>query len=94
MKLLLCLKCNDVIKLDTLTRSCKCGAISGRYLDDLMAEYEGDYAIPLGFDNVSLVRAIEQQPQNGCGKRFEAFVIPKECDTLRNLSDGEAKYER
>ena len=81
MKLLLCLHCHDVFKLDITPRTCKCGRASGRYLDDFHAVYHG--GIPLGFENWSLVEAIRNQPQSGMGRRFEAFVIPKDCPTMR-----------
>lgn len=84
MKLIFCTKCYDVIKLDSKLRKCKCKKSGGRYLDDLNAEYWGD-SIPLGFDNHSLVEAISSQPIQGNGKKFEAFVIPLICPTMKKL---------
>lgn len=87
MKLLLCLICEDVIRLpsDKQEISCNCGETKGKYLDSLNAEYSGKNAIPLGFDNSSLVRAVQRQPESGIGYRFEAFVIPRTCDTFRRV---------
>lgn len=85
MKLILCRKCQDVYKLGRLKdKKCTCGATGGRYLKDgLHAEIWGDDAVPLGFANSSLVMAIQRQPASGWGKTFEAFVIAKECDTVK-----------
>ena len=85
MKLVLCLTCQDVFKLAVgRTRSCMCGNCSGRYLDDkYRAEISGESAIPIGFNNRSLATALRDQPSEGMGRRFEAFVIPKECATIQ-----------
>ena len=82
MKLLMCKHCGDVFSLDYQEKYCKCKAIRGKYLDDINAEYYGDSAIPLGFANYSVTEAIGNQPINGMGYNFNAFVIPKECDTF------------
>lgn len=88
MKLILCPKCQDVMKIMTLTpRSCYCGRSWG-FLpykekgNDLVARIGGE-AIPLGFANSTLVDAIQFRPENDAGGcRFEAFVIPKNCATV------------
>ena len=82
MKLLMCRSCGDVFSLDYKEKWCKCKGISGKYLDDLNAEYHGEDAIPLGFANNSIREAIRKQPKNGMGYNFNAFVIPKECNTF------------
>ncbi len=84
MKLLLCKNCQDVIRLvQEEVRTCRCGKVSGKYINDLDAIYSGDDAIPLGFANSTLVEAIVNQPEgNGLGKEFTAFVIPKKCSTF------------
>ena len=85
MKLLYCRKCHHVFSLSEWDSVCLCGATKGRYhLNGLNAVYSGDYAVPLGFANTSLLDAIRNQPQGpGPGKRFEAFVVPVECETFR-----------
>jgi hypothetical protein len=80
MKLLLCKTCGDVFNLQRHFKSCGCGLASGKYTDNLYAEYSG--GIPIGFNNSSLVKALLNQPENGMGERFEAFIIPKECPTM------------
>jgi hypothetical protein len=62
MKLLFCNKCHDVFRLDRDARKCHCGAVGGKYVNDLNAEYYG------------------------MGERFTAFVIPRECDTIKKVN--------
>ena len=87
MKLILCKNCSDVFKLSQMMRSCKCGMSQGRYLNDLDAEYSGSSAVPLGFANSTLVEAIHKQPEDGMGTEFVAFVIPKECPTMKLVKE-------
>ena len=83
MKLLYCKKCHDIILLRKgVRRVCECRKTRGIYIDDLNAEYDGEHAVPLGFDNKSFLQAIKDQPSEGMGQRFEAFVIPKSCPTF------------
>ncbi|WP_192894616.1 hypothetical protein [Paenibacillus contaminans] len=82
MKLLVCTECLSVFSLDIQIKRCQCGAVIGRYLDDVTAIYSGDDAIPIGFNNTSLFKAIKDQPTDGLGLKFKAFVIPKECSTF------------
>lgn len=82
MKLLLCLECNDIFNLDLKMKKCSCGKTKGQYIDNLSAIYEGDSAIPIGISNPSLKEAILNQPDDGMGKEFTAFTIPKVCPTF------------
>lgn len=87
MKLLFCMICQDVVKMDVDPRKCKCGGCEGAYKDDKFhAWYKGDMAIPLGFANNTLAAALSSQPDSGMGKSFTAFVIPKECPTFEKLT--------
>lgn len=88
MKLIFCPKCTDVVRLVSELRRCQCGFISGRYTDSINAEISKE-AVPLGFDNPSLAQALKNQPPNGLGRRFEAFVIPKECPSIQRLDKRE-----
>jgi len=82
MKLLLCPHCEDVVKLGKKRmRKCRCGKCAGKYIDKINAIIYGP-AIPIGFDNLSLMEAINNRPEDGLGSRFTAFVIPKKCDTI------------
>ena len=82
MKLFICLECQDVVRLIDKKRKCQCGKCWGMYEDEIFATYHGP-AVPLGFNNTSLVWAINNQPVSGKGKMFEAFVIPEKCSTFR-----------
>lgn len=80
MKLLFCPVCQDVFKLTKKVKSCECGRCSGKYINNIDAVY--NEGIPLGFNNTTLGMAIAAQPIAGMGRRFEAFVIPKNAPTL------------
>lgn len=62
MKLLLCLKCDDVFSLRTeRVRKCLCKASSGGYeADGLSAFYKGP-ALMLGFANSTFTHAVREQ---------------------------------
>jgi hypothetical protein len=87
MKLILCKKCQDVVRLiQEKKRSCECGTCSGQYTDELNAWYSGgDFVIPMGFANSSLIEAVYNQPDSGLGVDFVSFVIPKECSTFKKV---------
>ena len=82
MKLLMCLECNDIFNLDLSEKSCSCGRSKGKYINQQLAKYTGKSAVPLGFSNSSFIQAIKDQPKEGMGKEFTAFVIPKNCETF------------
>lgn len=82
MKLIYCPECHDIIKLNYGLHECICKSSWGHYTDTLNAVYGGQ-AIPLGIHNKSFVQAIKNQSNSGLGERFEAFVIPRHCDTFK-----------
>ncbi|QVY61950.1 hypothetical protein [Cytobacillus gottheilii] len=82
MKLLLCLECSDMFNLDLKMQKCSCGKTKGQYIDNLYAIYEGASAMPIGISNPSLKEAISNQPDEGLGKEFTAFIIPRNCPTF------------
>ena len=86
MKLILCGECQDVKKLSSEMTYCNCKKCYGRYVDDLNAEIN-KHAIPLGFNNFSLVTAIKNQPEENWGKEFTAFVIQKNCSTIKVIKE-------
>lgn len=47
--------------------------------------------MPLGISNPSFVDALKKQPEEGMGCRFEAFVIPKKCPTLKKIEPVSAR---
>jgi len=63
-------------------KSCRCGRSKGKYINQQLAEYTGEFTMPLGFSNSSLIKAIKDQPNEGLGKEFTAFVVPKKCETF------------
>ena len=87
MKLLFCKECQDCIKLVPQRESrCMCGKSRGTVKPDgLNAIISGDNCVVIGFSNPSLHNAIMNQPQKGMGKYFVAFVIPKECPTVKRV---------
>ena len=82
MKLILCELCLDVVCLRETERTCFCGESKGKYIDGLNAEIQGA-CLPLGINNLSLIQAIKERPNDGLGSRFEAFVIPRTCHTIK-----------
>lgn len=78
----MCLNCHEIFNLDFKEKACQCGSTKGRYIDELNATYSGEFAIPLGLTNTSLIKAIQSQPKDGLGEPFNAFVIPKRCATF------------
>ncbi len=86
MKLILCPKCADIVRLrmSKTMQVCTCGQSKGRYTDNLNAEYSGK-AIPLGIANSGLIEAIRARPDIGDGSTFEAWVMPKDCPTFKKV---------
>lgn len=101
MKLLVCLKCSDVFNLNYHKKECSCQESWGRYFEDgLHAEYGGP-CLPLGFANGSFFTALRNQPEKDWGKDFTAFVIQKECPTMKRIGPApeipkpaETEYDR
>lgn len=89
MKLFLCKKCQDVVRCFQEKRSCKCGASTGYYTDDVNAVFIGEHCVPLGFANSKLVKAFQmaeienkyqKEPTTCKGVDFLAFVM-LDCST-------------
>lgn len=83
MKLILCEKCNDIRSLRLCLVECSCKQSWGFYLKDGINAEIGGAAIPIGFDNYSLIRAIQNRPDSGMGREFRAFIIPVSCNTVK-----------
>jgi hypothetical protein len=81
MKLLYCPSCGDIFNLAKQVKTCSCGKVKGYYTDNLNAIYTG--GIPIGFTNNSFSQAVLNQPINGWGYNFIAFVIPQQCGTFK-----------
>jgi hypothetical protein len=62
---------------------CKeCGKSKGQYKEDGLHDWYSGPCMPLGFANSTFLRALQNQPDTGWGKNFEAFVIEKDCPTF------------
>ena len=87
VKLIVCKLCGDVVALRVKKlRSCECGMSWGEYMEDGLHAEIGGQAIAIGFANWSFEKAITDIPVKdgpNAGKRFTAFSIPLECDTVR-----------
>ena len=86
MKLIYCKWCGDLVKLNLEIRYCRCKKSSGKYTNDLDAIYAGKYVVPLGINNFSFKDALNNQPKEGLGEEFQAFVIPSKCPTFKKKS--------
>lgn len=84
MKLLLCLDCGDVVALRPERRSCACGAVSGRYLDDLATVEQSEGSISIALHNGDLKAAIEAFRKTPDAWRpafcFRAYLNPR-CES-------------
>lgn len=78
MKLLLCLACEDIVRLFSEFRTCRCGKTGGRYTNDVNADVWGP-CIPVGIDNRTFRDAIIHRTAVGegvDGTGFTAFIFP------------------
>lgn len=87
MRLLLCTRCNDVVRLTSSPRSCLCKATRGMYKDDVHAVYSGKCAIPLGFDDSSFSNAAQNWLE-WRDQEFKAFVVERDCPTFRRVESA------
>jgi len=109
MKLLTCIKCNEVFGLSHTYRECVGGHGGGQYIDNLNAKVWGDPAriFVLGFANSSFVSALRDQIDHGDqpadfyyagkmtprGREFTAFVIPAAADSVERVLEKFAPIE-
>ena len=77
----MCKNCFSVFSLSKNWKTCDCGVTKGKYTDEVNAVYEN--GVPIGFANNSISFAVKNQPKNGYGLSFSAFVIAKECETFK-----------
>jgi hypothetical protein len=98
VKLLYCSECGDIRKLNTKSHQsmlgerdrveCSCGQSWGWYEEDGLHAVIGGKAIPLGIHNFLFVLALDADKRadgepRQFGEKFEAFVIPMPCPTVR-----------
>ena len=84
MKLACCDKCHDVFKLQKYLQFCRCGNISGNYVDNLKAEIYRK-------DKISCrVIGVENGVRYGLKERGEVWVQhPGDIETGANLEEPE-----
>ena len=87
MKLILCKDCQDIVRLLPTPKSCFCGKCGGYAIDQQLAVYFGDTAVPIGINNRELRSAVLSQPEAGNGEEFTSFVIPKKCPSLFKVKE-------
>lgn len=82
MKLLLCRSCEDIVRVLSDWRACRCGSSRARYVDNTNAQYTGEHAAMIGVQNGSIADALREHA-SGSPKRefFTAFVIPNSSQT-------------
>lgn len=83
MKLLHCVACNDVLALRPEARICACGESSGRYMDEVQAEYHGPSRI-LGLLNNEITQSLREP-----SPRYNWFVIAEDSESIHR-TDGKA----
>lgn len=83
MKLIFCTECSDIVRLLDYKRKCECKKSYGYYEKDGLNAVIGGKAIPWAISNPSFVRALQRRPEEGDGVRFDAFVIPRKCRTIK-----------
>ena len=70
MKLIQCLKCQDIFNLNYKEKSCSCGKVKGRYVDESRAEVSGVHmAIAIG--NGSYRNAFHAAPAEQSDWRYD-----------------------
>ena len=103
MKLICCVKCNQVFNLSFDYKECDGKHGGGQYVDHLNAKVWGDLTniFVLGFANTSLASALRNQLEHGDqapdfyyagkmtpkGREFTAFVIPEAADSVERVRD-------
>ena len=89
MKLLYCTECHDIVLLTYNLRHCECKKCYGFYADEINAIFCGP-GVCVGFNNKSFLDALRNQPEEGMGECFEAFIIPKTVSSIRKVDDIDA----
>ncbi len=77
--------------LEMHVRRCECGRTAGAYDRDLWGAWiSGANAVPLGFGDASFGLAMKNRPQRSPGREFIAFVIERDCPTVRHVDGSPA----
>lgn len=109
MKLLCCVKCNEVFSLGFKYKQCSGEHGGGMYVDDINARFWGAKRdiIPIGFANYSFSEAARAQYQVGDlaktmhyggelvspGRDFDAFIMPDATPSITRYESKEEYYK-
>lgn len=89
MKLLFCLSCLDVVKLDGRDRACRCGKVCGRYVDEkcvLIQESSGEPPpVVLGVENAAVEEAVAEWSATGQTGAVALFLIRRDASTVERI---------
>lgn len=101
MKLLCCVRCNQIFSLSHTYAECKGGHGGGQYIDGLNAKIWGNekQIFVLGFSNSTFIAALRSQLTEGDskeemfyagkmtpkGRDFSAFIIPDAADSIERV---------
>lgn len=89
MKMLLCLQCQDCVKLPVLDwRYCQCRKSAGRYLEDGWHSEIWGNAIMLGLDSNTLAEAIHNRA-DPTRRNFRAFIIGDDSPRVKRVEKVE-----
>jgi hypothetical protein len=77
MKLIYCNNCQDVFRLHKTTETCLCSESGGHYKEDGVNVVIYGPCKPIGFKKDEFSSALENQPENGEGRKFYSCVISK-----------------
>lgn len=78
MKLLLCMNCQDIVRLMPELRFCKCGRVCGMYEADEHHAVTNGVGIDMAIANPSLVNAINCIKMGETKAVFSAWLRPSE----------------
>jgi hypothetical protein len=86
MKLIFCVRCQDLFKPRGALTKCKCGESYGYYKDDGYHAAVGGRGVALGISNSSFEKALEMLFNYEQAIEFTAFtILPEKCDTVERI---------
>ena len=90
MKLLFCTDCADVIKLDYVIRTCKCGKCSGKYLPDGDNVEISERSMLIGLTNSSLQYMVGKcwNEKNKYNLKLDGYIFPYDYEKITRLKDS------
>ena len=90
MKLLFCIKCNDLFKISTRLKRCRCGECFGKYTANRHALIsDSDDCMVVRISNTSFRLAINTFQSSGEGIDLKGTVIEKSDQTVHRIKEHE-----